>query len=565
MPPSRLGDEYETSESAAQASERPSEAVPGDDSRVRRTLWSLSWPTVAMVLGILAWLAFSAISKVVTHYQNVRNGSWAAISPLATPVTSVNIWRAVGYLVPLAVAVVLTVLASWFVFVQRRRVNVEATRWKRVVVGLATIWLIGFGLWIAGESLTGTVSGTPDVWLVRTAGCILGLLVAGAALYVLRSKAFRLSVWTYLVGLPLIVVMTLSAYVANTTDQPLFGDWSSTGFTSLTYVAKGASYWATDCPDSFTCIAEGLAFGPKTAIAISSDSGRSWVRHVSTSPAPVIAWLSCWDANHCVGARGGTVITSDGGKSWQSANVPPSFSSQSVECNEPGMCIAVGSFITPVTTPGHPAPPPSAEVLVTHDGGVTWTAGALPPGTWDLYSVTCATSSHCFATGTLTRVNTSPGVILQTQDGGLTWSDTNAPVGAPLLSQMSCGDAEHCVAVGSTRTANVPQTSVAVWTSAGGATWGLSQIPGHNNIIRVACAGADRCLAAGQGPQRSVIFDSNDGGATWQANAIRFPSESEFNATQVSVSCAQVGFCMAVSGTYATTSMDGGVTWHRVK
>ncbi len=563
MAPSAL-DDGQIPRGAVPPLSAPPEVATGDDSRVRNTLWSLSWPTVATVLGILAWLAFSAISAVLAHYQSFRSGSWAASTPVATAVTRVNVWRAVGYLIPLAVGVVVTVLAAGFVFVQRRRASVVASWWRRIIVGLATIWLIGFGLWIVAAALNATLSNTPYAWLVRAAGCVLGLLIAGASLWVLRSKAFRLPGWTYLPVMFLVVAMTLSANFADTTDVPNFGNWAATGFTSLTYVATGTSYWGIDCPDQSTCVGEGLVWGGEAATVSTSDSGRTWVRHESNSPAPVFAWLSCWDATHCVGARGGTVITTDGGKSWQSTKVPQYYSSQAVECGVPETCVIVGSLVAP-NLRGRPAPPPIAEVLVTHDGGVTWTPGVLPPGTWDLYSVTCATTSRCFATGTLTRDNTSPGAILETEDGGLTWSDDNAPAGAPLLSDMSCADASHCVAVGSTRVANAPQAAFAVQTDDGGVTWSLSQIPGRNNVIRVACSGVKRCLAAGQGPQRTVIFDTNDGGVSWQSNGIRFPAQSGYETPAVGISCTEEGFCMAFSGTFAATSTDAGVHWRMVK
>lgn len=339
-------------------------------------------------------------------------------------------------------------------------------------------------------------------------------------------------------------------------------NWVASGFTSVTWIPHGVDYLATDCPGAATCVAEGSVFGEKTSTAISTDSGASWAHRQSVAPFPIFLWLSCWDATHCVGARGAMEITSDGGGSWTAAKAPSTFSSWGIECSPPGSCIAVGSDYPPLTFPRHvPLPQPSAEVLVTHDGGATWTQGSLPPGDWNLDNVTSATPSHCMATGTTAREATSPGAIVESDDGGASWTSAPIPAGVPLLSEIACGDAAHCVAVGSSRTSGVRQSAFAVWTSDGGATWNRSSIAGDDNIVRVACVTATECLAAGQGRRNLVLFETTDGGVTWHAGPGKLPVETYLSYESLGLSCTHQGFCMLVSGTYAATSDDAGSTW----
>lgn len=538
----------------------PPMADPAVESKVREVVWSLSWPTVAAGLALVAAAAVVAIVGAVNHYQQTQDASKFLTSPIVSTVLTLHIWRAIGVVVPLSLVAVLFAIGFVIVVSQRRKTDSVASRWRRIVVGIATGSLAVVGLGLVAAALFGTVTGTQYVWIVRTAGSIIGVLVAAVAINVLLSPVFRPPVGPAAIGLVIIAVLAATFQLSNTTGNPEGSSWSSSGFIRTSFVGRGMVYLSTDCPSPGSCIAQGLGFGPSTETVTTTDGGNSWTRRGAGPWSPSTEWLSCWDVQHCVGARGGTEVTSDGGRSWQKATVPSTFASEAVECTAPQTCILVGSHNPPFANAGVRGTP-TAEVLLTRDGGSTWLDGLLPAGSEDLYSVVCPTPSACFATGTLTRDTTSPGVILESRDGGMTWSGTVIPPGVPLLSQMACGDASHCVAVGSTRTTGVPQTSTAVWSSDGGMTWNRSTIPGHNNVIRVACISATTCLAAGQGSQRLVLFGTNDGGITWTASPAQFPKVNYLLDYSLSLSCARGGYCMIVSGTYAATSTNGGTTW----
>jgi hypothetical protein len=524
-------------------------------TRGRQILWSLSWLTVTIVLCIAAFFAVLAVGGAVSKYQKARSASAFDENPFVSTSVSLHLWRAIGFLLPLVLLIVLYLVAAWCVVAQRRKPALPATKWRRVVVGLAALSLVAVGLGIIAISLLATVSSTPDAWVVRAAGAVIGLAVAVSATYALVSPSFRAPILLWPIGLLLVILLAVMAIVANSSGGD-GSDWVSSGFTSITWVAHGTNYQATDCTGAATCVAEGTVFAGKTATSISTDGGNSWTRHESVPPFQFFSWLSCWDADHCVGARGPMQITSNGGASWRLVKVPSTFTGWSVECRAPGFCIAVGS---------HFLPQPSAGVIVTHDGGMTWTQGSLPPGPWNLFNVACATASRCFATGTATRETASSGIILESNDGGASWTSAPIPSGVPLLSEISCGDANHCVAVGSSRTPGAPQSALAVWTSDGGVTWGRSSIASNDNVVRVACITSLECLAAGQGSRRLVLFDTTDGGVTWHASPARLPTETNLSRLSLGISCTHEGFCILVSATYAATSTDSGRTWKTVK
>lgn len=562
--PATPGDQIATTAGVGADGTLPSAADPLVEPKKQRVGWSLSWPTVAAGLAGMAAVAVVAIVGADDQYQQSQDESKFLATPIVSAVLTVHVWRAIGVLVPLAIMTVLFSVSFVLVVNQRRKSESVASPWRRVLVGMATGSLAVVGLGVVAASLFGAVTGTRSVWIVRTAGSVIGILVVAAAIYVMVSTSFRPPVRATAIGLVILAALVATVQWTNTTGNPEGNSWSGSGFVSMSLVGRGMVYFSADCPAPGTCLVQGLGFGPTTETIATTNGGDTWSRRAA-GPWPLTTeWLSCWDADHCMGARGGTSITSDGGRSWRKATVPSTFASESVECSAPETCMLVGTHDAPFTNSGVRGLP-TPEVLLTHDGGSTWLQGLLPSGSEDLYSVACSSLSRCFATGTITRDTTSPGVILESEDGGLTWTQTALPSDVPLLSQMACSDASHCVAVGSTRTSGVPQTSTAVWTSDGGTTWNRSTIPGNNNVVRVACIRVLTCLAAGQGSQRLVLFETNDGGATWSDSPSQFPRSNSLLDSSLALSCAQDGFCMLVSGTYAATSTDGGTTWKEHK
>lgn len=177
-------DEIDVVRAADDRGPLPPGITPSDAARLprgRRILWSLSWPTVVMVLCIAVFFAGVVVVGVVTNYQRMRNAPALGEDPLVSTVVTLHVWRAMGFLVPMVAVIVLYLLAAWCVVAQHRKSSVSARRWRRVVVDLAAISLVAIGLGIVAGSLVSPVTYTPDAWVVRAAGVVIGLVVAGSA------------------------------------------------------------------------------------------------------------------------------------------------------------------------------------------------------------------------------------------------------------------------------------------------------------------------------------------------------------------------------------------------
>ena len=103
----------------------------------------------------------------------------------------------------------------------------------------------------------------------------------------------------------------------------------------------------------------------------------------------------------------------------------------------------------------------ASVILVTTDGGVTWSA--QDPGTTSFLSgISFADPSHGWAVGV--DPSTRSSVILGTTDGGATWGAQD-PGTTPGLNAVTCSDASHGWAVGDNGTI--------LATADGGATWNV--------------------------------------------------------------------------------------------
>ncbi len=148
--------------------------------------------------------------------------------------------------------------------------------------------------------------------------------------------------------------------------------------------------------------------------AYSIDAGATW----TASSLPVlhtqVSWrgVSCGSASSCVlttaGLPGFTeLISSDGGKTWSDtalAGIDPSHVlSMALSCGDALHC---WSNVTQVPTslpsdvsPGRFGPDQSQQLYATNDGGATWSASPYPQGLEQLWNLSCASATQCFALG----------------------------------------------------------------------------------------------------------------------------------------------------------------------
>jgi photosystem II stability/assembly factor-like uncharacterized protein len=189
-----------------------------------------------------------------------------------------------------------------------------------------------------------------------------------------------------------------------------------------------------------------------------------------------------------------------------------------VTCPGALQCVAVG---------GPPADTQS-DVLVTTDGGVSWTPSILPQqpsslvGPVTAQSISCPSTQECFVVGSETPGDGSPsGRVFVSDDGGLQWVPQTLPAAATSLLGVSCPTTTDCVAVGGgIPPRGGPGQAMIVTTTDGGNDWVLREVPdGVSGLSGISCPTLDSCIAVGSGPTGPMVAYSSDGGATWSASA----------------------------------------------
>lgn len=214
---------------------------------------------------------------------------------------------------------------------------------------------------------------------------------------------------------------------------------------------------------------EKVAAGTRSgAVLVSSDGGRSWTRQPIAGPSSINgmdvcpdgrfiaidfyrklwmadATLSAWTAQsleephtalavHCdrqgrwwVAGTGALIVRSDDqGKSWQKTDLQEDLQITTVQMVDELNGFATGEFGT---------------VVVTTDGGQTWTKrGALPEEFYP-YAALFVSASEGWVTGLA-------GQVVHTTDGGLTWTLQLNRAGAPLYRLFMHAGVPHAVGAG---------------------------------------------------------------------------------------------------------------------
>lgn len=198
-----------------------------------------------------------------------------------------------------------------------------------------------------------------------------------------------------------------------------------------------------------------------------SDAGQSWTE--GSLPAGFDGLpdgLTCTGVGDCVvvgsdkgfpGGNGAAAYSKDGGATWRSSTVPGGTSDlNAVSCNT-SLCIAssLGSASSTVRT-----------ILTSSDGGATWseatttglTSAVMPFTT----SFSCPTSTDCWTGGTVpppgsgsaVQINDARGLLAQSVDGGHTWQDAQLPSTVHTVMSVSCPTSTDCYALAVVGNAN---------------------------------------------------------------------------------------------------------------
>jgi photosystem II stability/assembly factor-like uncharacterized protein len=255
------------------------------------------------------------------------------------------------------------------------------------------------------------------------------------------------------------------------------------------------------------------------AVYKSTDGGRSWAltyqKKTPKNPAFRFSDVTCLTTAHCLltgtdGSTGFILSTTDGGKVWTNTRLPPQPAGGSIlgiDCTGARACFAVQNT--------------TARVYKSNDGGVNWTALAIPSNfapyesnkatPTGLDAISCGSAQFCVAGGYIGHLDlqgTSQPFKWVTRNGGLTWSYTNpfASTGAKTPSAVgqnaiSCSSSNDC-AMGLFYGYIYSTTDQGLtW------TWEDHAPLSDNDVLSLACLSASHCLVSAMSnfPKKSVF------------------------------------------------------------
>jgi hypothetical protein len=256
---------------------------------------------------------------------------------------------------------------------------------------------------------------------------------------------------------------------------------------------------AVTCLDHGPCLAIGETAG--SAVAITTPGpGAGWTT-VGSLPAGVTGatgisctsdddcWATATTAVSADAVAGAVVLTTDGGAHWATTAVPKGLGeAEGLSCL-PGASVGTGAGAR--TTPTTPAAAAAATGSTSGSGPVTSTT--VPVGVAGVDCVVVGTT----ASG-LDQSRTGHGLVLLTADGGATWSEPTVDPTIASLADVSCVGVSRCVAVGST-VATSPGAGTIVLTGAGSDPWrDLATVGAALPLTGVSCVSTSACAVVGE-------------------------------------------------------------------
>jgi photosystem II stability/assembly factor-like uncharacterized protein len=258
------------------------------------------------------------------------------------------------------------------------------------------------------------------------------------------------------------------------------------------------------CPSARRCMAVGLNGAASAGVVLTTDdAGTTWNEVASPAGAIVVSSVACSTAGDC------TVIASDGttfwsadsadfGHSWQREGALPTGLEDAgdMSCLGVELCLVTGFT---ATTTGHG----QGAIVVSTDGGATWSAADVPAGTGLLQSAICVTVTSCLATGTtsttVSAVVPAKGALLESADGGHTWAPSSGTSSIDDIYGVACPTSRVCVMVG-TKWIGKPAVGTGAVAQRQNSTGAFTASETEYTplpLTALACPSAQRCVAVG--------------------------------------------------------------------
>ncbi len=279
-------------------------------------------------------------------------------------------------------------------------------------------------------------------------------------------------------------------------------------------------------PGAEQCLVTGTnAYGAGILLATDGKNISNVLPATGATTVTALTGSSCLGQNNCIVVGDGTttptgstkptatgVVLVDNGGTWTMGTVPATVTSiHSVSCSDGGgspMCTAAASASGPV-------------LLSSTDGGATWNLPTTAPTVDRIDAIACTGSQGCVAGIEQVSGSTTTAAVLVTSDGGSTWTSASSfPSTATAISAVSCPSSTACFAAGDTSAGAFVATSVD-----GGSTWTSQTLPVAASFASgIACASASNCTAAGETLSGPVVFTTTDGGTTWTSASASAPN-----------------------------------------
>jgi photosystem II stability/assembly factor-like uncharacterized protein len=260
---------------------------------------------------------------------------------------------------------------------------------------------------------------------------------------------------------------------------------------TIVRTVDGGKTWTSEYPEkekslssiSFADPEHGLAAGGERMLLWSNDSGRTWTSSKSL-PGRYI-WSGCLlNPRTAVALGEGGVIfrTEDAGTSWEQVATGIDYGLNRMKFVDENLGLAVGY----------------SAIIVTEDGGRTWTRCSLPHSVGDcgLVGIACADKARWLVVGT-------QGVILASEDGGRTWTSQSSPVKKFLRG----------VAWSAPRTATVVGDGGVILQSVDGSGWSERKSGTTHRLYAVDFMSPSVGFIVGE---FGTILRTDDGGMTWK-------------------------------------------------
>jgi photosystem II stability/assembly factor-like uncharacterized protein len=198
------------------------------------------------------------------------------------------------------------------------------------------------------------------------------------------------------------------------------------GITWVSQTAGTGKHWSAV---SFADAAHGWIIGGR-AVYVTADGGDTW-RHQADLAAGAI---TCSDAEHAWASGDSGVIysTDDGGTTWVTHDSGSDRMQYSISSAGRSRVWSVGGL---------------DNVLMSQDGGMSWTQQRVPPDCVYPWSVSSPDEEHAFVVGYHQAGGPSSRAVYATEDGGVSWVEQTMPDGGALAC-VSSPDATHAWAVG---------------------------------------------------------------------------------------------------------------------